>query len=295
MPSVDRADATTGVIEVDAGDARLHCETAGAGPLLICGHGFPDCARSFRLQVPVLVGAGFRVASLTMRGYAPSTRSRRDRYDAATLGRDLLAVADLLSPRARVGLIGHDWGAIAAYCAAALKPERIAALATLAVPHPRIAGHRFLRLAQLRRSWYMGLFQLPGAETRVRADGFSLIDRLWRDWSPGYCCPTEEMTKIKAAIGPNLDAVLGYYRALRSPSLLARRPLFAKTRVPGLYLHGRDDGCVGAELSAGVEAAYLAGARVEILDNCGHFLHLERPDAVGDRLASFFSRHARDF
>ncbi len=291
---VTSAPESTGAIEVDADDALLHCQVAGDGPLVICAHGFPDCARSFRGQLPALIAAGFRVALVTMRGYAPSTRSRRDRYDVASLGRDLMAVADTLSPHRRVALVGHDWGAIASYAASAARPERIAALATLAVPHWRALGPRFVRAAQLFRSRYIAELQLPGAAERVRAGNFAFIDRLWRAWSPGFHCPPEEMAQIKAGLDPALDAVIGYYRGLRPAGLwAARRLLLAPTRVPGLYLHGADDGCIGAELATGLRAAYLGEFHGEVLDGAGHFLHLEVPDRVNAVLLPFLARHLR--
>ncbi|MEV6324294.1 hypothetical protein AB0M45_24370 [Nocardia sp. NPDC051787] len=54
-----------------------------------------------------------------------------------------------------VELIGHDWGAFITYDACATAPERIERAVTLAIPHPLTFLSR-LRLAQLRRSWYMG-------------------------------------------------------------------------------------------------------------------------------------------
>ena len=56
--------------------------------------------------------------------------------------------------------------------------------------------------------------------------------------------------------------------------------------VPTLYLHGADDGAIGAELLADVGAHLpAAGSAFELLDGVGHFLHLEQPDAVWRRSA----------
>jgi pimeloyl-ACP methyl ester carboxylesterase len=273
---------------IDVGDATLAYETQGEGHAVLCAHGFPDCARSFREQVPALVAAGYRAVTLTMRAYAPSTRSASGTYHPAALGRDLLALADEVSPAEPVSIVGHDWGAVAAYAAAGIAPGRIRRLVTAAVPHIRTAGKRWVRPSQLRRSWYMGFFQLRGiAERRLAADDMAMVEKLWRDWSPGYRCPPEEMEEVKRALAPHLADVLGYYRAMFSFDPGSRRALLPRTTVPGLYVHGVDDGCVGVEVADGVEAAYAGSVEVHRIAGAGHFVHLEAPRAFNDLLLRF--------
>jgi pimeloyl-ACP methyl ester carboxylesterase len=272
---------------IDTGDARLHVRRFGSGPLVIAAHGFPDCARTFRHQVPALAAAGLAVALVTMRGYAPSSAADSGRYHPEALASDLVAVARALSPERPVGLLGHDWGAIASYAAAAVAPARVAALATIAVPHLRVAGPRWRRPAQLRRSWYMGFFQLPlVAERALLAHDLLLVERLWRAWSPAYRPSPEELALVKDAIRPHPGAVLSYYRELRRPA--AARLLARRTRVPALYLHGRNDGCVGAELARDLDEAYAAGLETHVIEGAGHFAHLEQPAEVNAHLTKFF-------
>ncbi len=279
---------------LDLGDVTLSCRLAGEGPLVLCAHGFPDVSNTFRHQVGPLVERGFRVACPTMRGYAPSGVARSGRYDVEALGEDLCALADRLSPDAPVRLVGHDWGALAAYAATALSPRRFSSLVTMAVPHPRSFLRGATTPAQLRRSWYSGLFQLRRvAEARLAARDFALVERLWRDWSPGYAASAQELGEIKAAIAPRVPEVLAYYRALVTRSALfgaSRRLLLTKTAVPSLHVHGARDGCIGAELLDGVEAHYCAGVAVHRVPDAGHFVHLERPAVVTELLLDFFGK-----
>ena len=134
----------------------------------------------------------------------------------------------------------------------------------------------------------MGFFQLRGvAERWLARDDLAAVERLWRDWSPGYRCPPERMAAVKEGLRDRLPEVLGYYRAMVSPSRHNRVTL-QKTRVPALYLHGVDDGCIGVELTEGLERAFTAGLCVERVADAGHFLHLERPAFVNARIVSFF-------
>lgn len=285
----------TSIERIHLPDVTLSCAVEGdpKAPLVIAAHGFPDDATTFRAQVPALVAKGFRVACPTMRGYAPSSPSSRGRYDAAALGGDLVGIADTLSPNDPVRLVGHDWGSFASFAAAALAPHRFSHLVTLAAPH--VAGFvKNLSRAQLKRSWYIGFFQLRGlAERRLAERDFAFIDRLWRDWSPGYRASAAELRAVKDGIAGREREVLGYYRALVSPVAIlgkSREVLFSKVRVPTLHLHGADDGCVGAESARGMERWFTAGCEVSILPGAGHFLQREKPDEVNETICAFLTR-----
>lgn len=277
-------------IEVDTGDVTLSCLVAGEGPVVLALHGFPDHRAGFRPLLPALTGAGYTVIMPAMRGYRPSGIARSGRHDAWMAGQDAIALADHFSPGKMVRILGHDWGAAAAFAATAVAPHRFSHMATLAVPHLAATMPRLLRTAQLRRSWYIGLFQIRGlAEERLARDDFALIDRLWADWSPGYAATPEEMRAVKDGIRGRVKEVLAYYRALLSPGAVFRsRAMFGRTKVPAIHLHGRDDGCVGVENAAGAERYYDRGYSFHEIPGAGHFLIQEKPERVAEIVLGFF-------
>jgi pimeloyl-ACP methyl ester carboxylesterase len=275
---------------IDTGDVQLSCAVAGEGAVVLALHGFPDNRATFRPLLPALTAAGYRVVMPALRGYAPSGVARSGEHDALRAGEDALRLADHFSPGAPVRLVGHDWGALAAFAATAMDAGRFSHLATLAVPHPAAVVRR-ASPAQLRKSWYMGLFQLPRiAEARLSRDDFAFVERLWRDWSPGHCVTEAEMQAVKDGIRDRMGPVLGYYRALRSPAVLRRAPLlFAKTRVPAIHLHGEEDGCIGPACCAGAERYYEKGYALYRVAGAGHFLTREKPEIVAKILLDFFA------
>jgi pimeloyl-ACP methyl ester carboxylesterase len=107
---------------------------AGSGPLALCLHGFPDAAHTWRHLLPALAGAGFHAVAPFMRGYAPTAVPADGAYHLSALVADAVALHEVLGGDANAVLIGHDWGAEAAYGAAAFAPGRWRRLVTLAVP-----------------------------------------------------------------------------------------------------------------------------------------------------------------
>lgn len=221
-----------------------------------------------------------------LRGYAPSPR--KGPYDLLTLVDDVVALIDAWSPDLPVDLVGHDWGGVLVYLVSAFAAERVRCAVTLAMPHPKTFVRQLRTPHQLRASWYMALFQLPGSTWLAQRDDFAMIDRLWRTWSPGYTLPAADRAALHATLAASMPAPLEYYREARRH---ARKLLALDVPMvvnPLLALHGADDGCV---LPPTIDDEELFGAPHErvIVPSVGHFLHLEQPAQIADRIATFLA------
>ena len=160
--------------------------TVGSGPLALLLHGFPDSAWTWRHLMVDLAEAGYRAVAPFLRGYSPTAVPADGHYQPGAVAADANALHDALGGGDDAVLVGHDWGALASYSAAAHQPERWSRVVTAAVPPPATVAASFLTYDQLHRSWYMFFFQSPFADMVVPMDDMAFIDRLWADWSPGY-------------------------------------------------------------------------------------------------------------
>ena len=278
---------------------------AGSGPLALCLHGFPDAAHTWRYLLPALAGAGFHAVAPFMRGYAPTEIPADGAYQLGALVADAVALHEVLGGDGTAVLIGHDWGAETAYGAAAHAPDRWRRLVTLAVPPAALDEVLFSDYEQLKRFFYLFMFRDPAgfAEAVVASDEMSFLDQLWRDWSPGYQ-PGEHLARVKQCLREpaNLAAALGYYRAA-GPTGTAEGPPGTAARYaaeqqaaghqapqPTLYLHGARDGCIRVDLARGAERLLAPASRMVVIGEAGHFLHLEKPGEVNDRILAWVSQ-----
>ena len=247
--------------------------TPGGVPVVLL-HGFPGSSTTWADVVPPLVEQGLRVLVPDQRGYSPQARpAGRSHYRLRELVADVVALADAAGLE-RFHLVGHDWGAIVGWAAAAAHPDRVRSLMALATPHPAAFAATLTR-GQAVRSAYVSLFWLPALPERLLLArggaglrtmlGRSGLSRPWRD---RY---TAAMLEPGALAG-----ALAWYRAL-PPS--GPSPAVGSVQVPTCFVAATRDPTVSR--AAVTRAADFVDApyQLEVVP-ASHWLPEQHPEVV---------------
>jgi len=272
------------------------------GPIVLCLHGFPDTALSYRHQEQEFAAAGYRVIVPTLPGYEPSSLSEDGRYFLPTLADTVLEFLDQVAPNQKVHIVGHDWGAYITFLCAVMQPERFMSATQMAVPHPIRMREALKRVPkQILNSWYIFFFQTPRLpEWRIKRKNFSFLEWIWRKWSPGWTWEEAAMADLKQTFSDDrvLAAALGYYRDTfdLKDDRSKRNLTLSETpnHVPTLGLAGQLDGCIDADVFAGAlqDRDFPGGLKVEVVLGCGHFLHQEKPELVNPLILGWMKEHS---
>ena len=283
-------------MKLERSSSEHYYYTEGIGTPMVFLHGFPDCPENYEEQLSFFSSKGYEVFVPYMPGYHTDDKDL-DTYQSVRIAEDIIEFIESVTDQPII-LFGHDWGSSVSYAIAGLRPDLVNKLISVSVPHGLSVGTAFLSDAeQQRRSWYMFFFQLELADAAVPFNNFSFIDRLWSDWSPNWP-DYKRYSKTTIDVlskGNVLSKALAYYRCTFQQELqnerinkLAETLLADKIQMPSLYLHGENDGCIGHYLSDGMEN-FFQDLSINILPDCGHFLHLEKKELVNELILDFIS------
>ena len=288
------AEVTTRRIE--ANGLSFVVDEAGVGEdVALLLHGFPESRYSWRHQLPLLAGLGWRAIAPDLRGYGQSSRPPRTAdYAISHLIDDVAGLFDAAGARRRL-LIGHDWGAAIAWALALERRLPLDGLVIMNVPHPAVLA-RVMRASwrQPLRSWYMAFFQVPGLpEAMMTANGAQAIGRAFTGMAVDKSRFPPEVTDVyrKNALIPGaMTAMINYYRA--NTSLLGRWRGAAPTiEVPTLMIWGEEDAALCIENTEGYETL-VRDFTLRRLPGVSHWVQQEAPERVNAILTEWLAARA---
>ena len=315
------AGITHRVIEI--GDLSVHVAEAGAGPLVLLLHGFPESWYSWRHQLTALAAAGYHAVAPDQRGYGRTDGpDGPGSYTMLHLTGDVIGLMDALGAE-RAVVAGHDWGAPVAWNTALLRPDRVSGVIGLSVPYtPRGTTPPVPALRALfGDGFYICYFQQPGiADAELGRDPHDTFRRLLfaasGDASAGGApvvppgggfldiCPspselpgwlTEHDIDVFAAqfAASGFTKPLNWYRAMDLTWELMAPWKHAPVTVPAAYLVGDRDLTVsflgGASVLDRLKGVVPDLRMARTLPGCGHWTQQERAGEVSAAMLSFLA------
>jgi pimeloyl-ACP methyl ester carboxylesterase len=257
-------------------------------PTLLCLHGFPELAVSWRDQVAWLSDR-YRVVAPDMRGYGGTEAPTRVRdYTLDRLVRDVRELIDALGVD-KVHLVGHDWGGAIAWEFAQQHGDRLHSLAVLNCPPLQIMVRHLLRFEQLRRSWYMAFFQVPYLPERLMTrDPEAFVRNVFRAnaHNPEPFTTARLEPYVRQVRERGLPGI-HYYRAalLRMPRPL--RPIHVPTRL----VWGLRDVALGPWFAdPHLYTPFVEHFDRVVIEDAGHWVQQEAAEAVNEALREHVER-----
>jgi pimeloyl-ACP methyl ester carboxylesterase len=275
------------------------------GPPILLLHGWPDAPRGWAAMAQHLHAAGYRTIAPYLRGTAPTQfldPSTPRVGSGVALAQDAIDLLDALQLD-RVAVVGHDWGARAGYTLAALFPERVTALTTLALAYQPRGRFTLPNFAQSRLFWYQWFMCTEAGAAAVRQAPVDFARLQWDTWSPpGWFDEAEFAATAAHFTQPDWAAItLNAYRTRWMPgeatdprynALAQRIQEIESLAIPTLMLQGAADTCDNQQESEGLDQFFTAGYQRLLLEEVGHFPHREAPDIVAHAVLAHLHEQA---
>jgi pimeloyl-ACP methyl ester carboxylesterase len=271
----------------DVNGTTLHYVRGGTGPAVILLHGFPQDWYEFHQVMPPLATM-FTVIAADLRGIGGS-KATPGGYDAANLAEDIRQLAQHLNLESAY-IVGHDLGGIVAYAFAGLYPEKARGVMILDVPLPGIEPWEDVKADPLL--WHINFHQTPDLPEQLIAGRQAVYFRHF--WSLGTvngdAISDDDAAHYAGAYATpeQLRAAFEMYRAFPANEKFNATQRSA-IDLP-LVLAGGEQG-FGPLLPGLAETLRSHGwtnVSVEIIENSGHYVADEQPDAV----AALIERYA---
>lgn len=277
---------------VYAGGYEFEVDICGSGSrLALCLHGFPEHSFSWRHQLPMLADLGYQAWAPNLRGYGNSPRPESmAAYAIEDLMSDVAALIDASGAEETV-LIAHDWGAVIAWFFAMRQIRPLEKLIICNVPHPQ-AARRGMSLKQLKSSWYILFFQIPGLPEWLlgRNDAAAVGEMIRRTACHPELFPDEviDVYSRNAAQPGALSAMVNYYRALIRGAGARRQAAqgYPMIRIPTLMVWGEEDVALTRETTYAT-GEFVEDLTIRYLSRVSHWVQQDAPEAVNGMMAAF--------
>ncbi len=291
---------------IDANGQSFFVRSIGdaSAPLVLFLHGFPEYGGAWDAILPWFADRYHAVAP-DQRGYGKSSKPAGiDHYKVQHLAKDMLALADILSPGKPFHIVSHDWGASVGYMMAFMAAKRIATLAVLNGVHPLPFQRALIDdPAQRAQSQYIRFLRRDDSAPLLLENGCARALNMLTASFGGGGWLTEDMKRgyLEAWTMPGaMEAMVSWYKAtpmvvplpgetVTIDPLAHINPAMMRVRMPHLVLWGMEDKALLPVSRAGLEQ-HCDDLRVVEVPGADHWIVHQQPDLVVRELRGFLDR-----
>ncbi len=272
---------------ITSGEVELHCATAGApdAPMVLLLHGFPARWPTWRVTMSALADAGCFAVAPDLRGAGESGKPLGiDAYSINRFVDDVVAIITAFG-RKKVFLAGHDFGGGVAWATTMLHPALVQKLAILNSVHPVGIERQMRRWSQIKKSWYVFLFQLPiFPEWLLSRKSFRFLKRSLAEDGLAPDAVVDLLVGIDAP--GTLTAMLNWYRASFRDGV---KRLFTpqKVETSSLVVWGDREPHLDPELAT-PPPDWTSNVRIVHVPEAAHWVQHDAPAEVSALLTAHF-------
>lgn len=277
---------------------------AGA-PALVMLHGWMDVGASFQFLVDALTRS-WQVVAPDLRGFGQSEWQPQG-YWFWDYVADLDALLDIVSPREPARLVGHSLGGNVVMHYAGSRPDRVRAVVSLdgfGIPFETadVAPRKMTKWLEALHdppsfrpyaSFGEVADRLQKTNPRLARDKAEFLARYWAQAvdGGGVALSSDPRHKLPFPTVYRMEEIFAVWEAIRAPVLWVAA---AQSDIPR-WLDAHPEGEMGADGLEGVRRrlAHVPGATLTIVEDAGHMLHHDQPQAVA-RIIEPFLRAAED-
>lgn len=254
-------------------NGQIAYDVTGEGPLVVCIPSLGDVRGEYRFLVPELVRAGYRVATMDVRGHG-ETSTDWDDFSVAAIGEDILALIRELKAESAV-IVGTSMGGGAAIWSAVEAPELIRGMILI---DPFVDGESngplvFLLSIMFARPWGAAVWKKYYSSlypTRKPADFENYLEALYKNINQRG----------------RLEAVMAMLRA----SKVSSGERMPKVKQPTLVLMGSKDPDFKDPIAEAKRVAEALRGENKIIENAGHYPHAEMPEVTAPLIIDFLNK-----
>lgn len=277
-----------------AAGVELYYRDVGEGQPIVVAHGGPDFDHTYLLPDLDRLASGYRLVYYDQRGRGRSRgKPDLDHLSIEQYVEDLEALRRHLGLE-RIAVLGHSWGGLVALHYALRAPERTSHLVLMNSSPASHADLLLLRDERLRRRapHDRKLTALMPGYARGEPDAVSEFYRI--DFGTTFR-RLEDAERLRLRWSrEDIESGRAIEKRLQQGLIWSEGydllPELAAVRAPTLVIHGDYD-FVPIECSEHIAQA-IAGARLVVLPDSGHFSYIDAPDQVRHALDRFFAARA---